>query len=272
MWRKFLRKNKTYIILIVLLLLFIVILYSSYRKNDLSIGKNTIISEIIYPWQKLTSILAKSVNSLFQSFINVFNLKEDNEKLQKKLYMLESERNHLYEVMKENERLKNLLDYKKKVNYKLKLANIIARDVNNYYNAVTIDLGEQDDIKKDMPVITNKGVVGKVAIVSSETSQVLLITDYNSRTNGIVQRSRCAGSINGKSKGICEMQYLSINDDVKTGDVVITSNDSRIFPKGLIIGEVTNVSNAADGMSLSVSVKPAADMLKLEEVFVLIKE
>ncbi|MFH1823936.1 MAG: rod shape-determining protein MreC [Candidatus Firestonebacteria bacterium] len=271
MWRKFFLKYRIYIILICLLLVFTLILYYSAGKEQHSFGQTSLISEIIYPWQKLTLKLSQKVSYALQSFVYFFNIKKDNERLNKELSMLIYQNNELMEIVKENERLKSLLNYKKKINFKSKIAMIVGRDVNNYFGVIYIDIGEKDGIKKDMPVITYNGVVGKVVNVLPETSSVLLITDYNSSLSGAVQRTRCIGSVKGQGSRICEMKYLSINDDVKVGDLVITSGEGK-FPKGLVIGEITNVSESLDSMSLNIVIKPAINVLKLEEVLVVVKE
>lgn len=271
MWRKFLLKYRIYIVLICLLLIFTVILSFTSRKKELTIGKSSFILEMIYPWQKLTLSISNKLNYTWQSTVYFFYLKKDNEKLNKELANLKKQNNELLELTKENERLKILLGYKKKTSYKLKLAMVVGRDVNNYFNIITIDLGERDDIKNNMPIITSSAVVGKIVNISSEISQVMLITDYNSSISGMVQGTRCVGSVIGSGKDICKMKYLSINDNVKPGDIVITSGDG-IFPKGLIIGEIVKVSNASDNMSLDIDIKPAVNVLKLEEVFIVMKD
>jgi rod shape-determining protein MreC len=246
-------------------------LYYSVKAEYRSFGKSSLVLEIIYPWQKLTLKLFGGLKHIWQTGIYFVNLKKDNDRLNKELLMLREENNKLMEVMKENERLKSLLDYKKKVNFKNKVAMVIGRDINDYFSVIYIDVGEKDGIKRDMPVITYNGVVGRVVDVLSEISKVLLITDYNSSISGSIQRTRCVGSVKGRGNNICEMKHLSVNDDVKVNDLVITSGDGK-FPKGLVIGEVINVSESLDGMSLNILVKPTVNVLKIEEVLVMLKE
>lgn len=268
MWKKIFRKYRVYVILISLLVIFISIIYLSASNENSSGEKSSLVSEIIYPWQKLTAKISRNASYAWQSLAFFIHLKSDNEKLNKELSILKAQNNELMEVSKENERIKKLLDYKKKVSYKLKLAKVIGRDVNNYFSIIYLDMGRRDGISNDMVVISDNGIVGKVVSVLPEVSSVMQITDYKSNLSGIVQRTRCVGSISGLGKNLCKMKYLSIKDDVKKGDMVITSGDGR-YPKGLIVGEVTDVLAAPDGMSLNVYLKPVVDFLKLEETFII---
>jgi len=101
---------------------------------------------------------------------------------------------------------------------------------------------------------------------------VLLLTDHASGIASVVQRSRARGVVKGKGGGLCSLEFSLRDEDVKVGDVVVTSGIGGIFPKGLVIGEVTMVRKGEYGIFQTISVRPAVNMAKLEEVLVLLQK
>ncbi|MEI7903788.1 MAG: rod shape-determining protein MreC [Candidatus Firestonebacteria bacterium] len=267
MWQKTFWKYRIYAFLFLLLIIvgaFIFVNRSSTRQS----AGSSFAADALSPWQKLTTRAGRTANHAWQNVIFFFSLKADNVKLNNELALLKQQNNELTEAVKENERLRSALNFKKKTPYRVKGSLVIGYDPNNYFGVITIDLGSKDGIEKDLPVISPDGLVGKIMSVTEDTSGVLLISDLRSSISCLVQRSRGVGSVRGKGQDLCEMKYLSINDDVKAGDKIITSGDGKIFPKGILVGEVTAVSPTSDGMSYDVSVKPSVNVLRLEEVFV----
>jgi len=111
--------------------------------------------------------------------------------------------------------------------------------------------------------------VGRILDVAESTSKVLLITDINSSVDALVQRARAGGVVEGRSPNLCELKYVSGSDDVRLGDLVVTSGLCGIFPKGLPIGEVSRVERDGSGLFQRVELTPSANLNKLEEVCIL---
>ena len=269
MWRKFFWKNRAYFALALAVIVFVIITVILKSSGGQSGGG--FVTEAVAPWQKLISGAGRSAENLSQNLLFFFSIKNDNERLNKELALLNSQNNELLEAANENDRLRELLNYKRNAGFKLRTAAVIGYDPNSYFAALTIDLGSDDGILKDMAVVAPSGLVGKIMSVSNNYSKVLLLTDIRSSVSCLAQRTRCAGSVKGKGLDLCEMKYLSINDDIKSGDTVVTSGDGAIYPKGIKVGEVTTVSPTTDGMSYDVDIKPAVNVLKLEEVLVVVK-
>ena len=121
-----------------------------------------------------------------------------------------------------------------------------------------------------MAALTIGGVVGYTFRVQNESSQILLLTDRYAVIDAIVQRSRARGLIEGLGRTDTRLRYLKRSDDVKVGDLVVTSGLSNLFPKGFPIGTVTSIDKSRYGMTQEVEVRPAIDPLNLEELFVVI--
>jgi len=122
-----------------------------------------------------------------------------------------------------------------------------------------------------MAVITAGGVVGKVLLVYPNEAQVLLISDQSSGVGAILEKSRLQGVIRGTPNGEVVLEKVMSDEQVPSGDTVLTSGGDRIFPKGMPIGTVTKVGPGKD-LFLNIKIKPAADLSRLEEVLVLIEK
>jgi rod shape-determining protein MreC len=123
--------------------------------------------------------------------------------------------------------------------------------------------------RRDMAVIANEGVVGKLMMVAPDASRVLLIDDHNSALDAIDQRSRARGIIAGVIEDGLVMKYVDRSQDIRAGDKIVTSGMDGIFPRGLLIGAVAQVSQERSGLFLNVEVASAVDFHKLEQLLVL---
>jgi rod shape-determining protein MreC len=120
-----------------------------------------------------------------------------------------------------------------------------------------------------MAVITSDGVVGKVLQVYPHTAQVLLINDQTSGLGAIVERLRAQGIVRGSPAGETLLEKIMADEEVQSGDRIITTGGDGIFPKGLLVGTVIKVSSS--DLFLRIRLHPAADLTRLEEVLVITK-
>jgi rod shape-determining protein MreC len=210
------------------------------------------------------------VRSTTKDYLNLVETNRKNQKLEKELAELKAQLGALTELKLENERFSRLLDFKQKANMNLLGARIIGRDLLTEYDTVTIDRGEDHGVKKGMGVITIAGVVGYAIEVEAKISKILLITDRYAVVDGVVQRSRARGIVQGQSKDSCVLTFLKRSDDVQEGDTVVTSGIDNYFPKGFPIGEVTDVKKDEYGLGQEVTLQPVVNAANLEEVFVIL--
>ena len=210
------------------------------------------------------------VRSTTDLYLNLINIKKENRILKQKLAEFQAQQGANTELKLENERLNRLLDFRQKSNMSLLAAHIIGRDLLTDYDSITIDRGSSNGVKKGMGVIAINGIVGYAIEVAPHTSKILLITDRNAVVDAIVQRSRSRGILQGLTKDTCQLTLLKRSDDVKMGDMIITSGIDNYFPKGFPIGTVTAVNRDEYGLGQNVTVQPIVDAVNLEEVFVIL--
>lgn len=220
---------------------------------------------------------ARAVAGLFQDMSGMFRLYEENKVLKERLERYAQLAAENEELRAQNERLKAMLDYSQENDaYQLKLARVVARDPDRWMNSViVINIGERDGIRANMPVITPGGVIGKVVQVSRRSANVQLITDVEggSRVSAVVQSpSRPVGVIDGydPQQGVLVLSKVPLDEPIEPGQRVVTSGFGGIFPPGLLIGTIESVGIGEYGLSLQAKVRPAADLVHLDEVFVVV--
>ncbi|MDD5730018.1 MAG: rod shape-determining protein MreC [Candidatus Omnitrophica bacterium] len=194
-----------------------------------------------------------------------------NEKLAKEVDFLKRKLNDAEEASLENGRLKNLLALKQASPYKVVAAKVIGRDPSNWSSTVIINKGSSNGIEKGSVCITYLGLVGRVVEAGNAVSKVILINDPNLGVSAIVQRSRQEGLVAGSLGGYLVMKYLPKDCDIKPADEVITSGLTENYPKGLLIGTVTEVGEDFAGLSRYAVIKPSVNLSCLEEVLVIVQ-
>jgi rod shape-determining protein MreC len=233
-------------------------------------------------YDKPFSWLASEIQGLFFNFsegirltvaeyVNLIDIKKQNKDLQSKVSEMQTRIQMLDEIKIENSRYREILDFKKNTPLEILPAEVIAHNNSIDHKTVQINKGESSGIKNFMPVITTEGVAGYILQTQARSSTVLLITDRYAVVDGIVQRSRSRGIVEGNGTN-CLLRYVEKSEDVQKGDLVVTSGIDKIFPKGFPIARVSSVEKKNSSVSLLVTLDPVVHPSKLEQVFVLTKE
>jgi rod shape-determining protein MreC len=210
-------------------------------------------------------------SGIWENYIYLVGARKENEQLRHLVNRLNTEVVKNREAVHSNERLQKLLNLKDAVQAPTIVASIIGDDVTPWFRTVIIDRGAVDGVREGMPVIAAEGVVGRIVRVAANSSRLLLVTDHASAIAATVQRSRARGVVKGKSGGICSLDFSQRGEDVKVGDVIVTSGIGGVFPKGLPLGEVTMVKKGEYGIFQSVELRPYVSMSRLEEVLVMVR-
>lgn len=199
-----------------------------------------------------------------------FNLKSENQLLRQKLVQMQLEAADLEERRFENQRLRGLLSLKERKQYTYIPAEVIGWNTDQGLNTMVIDVGRSDQVRKYMAVVMEDGVLGRIIEVGLTSSFVQLLTDRNCRISGLVQRSREQGIIRYQGNGL--YMQLPLRSDVRLGDRVVTSGLGETFPSGLPVGRVSQIALGSRNLFKQVSIIPAVDLNRLEEVFVILGE
>lgn len=206
--------------------------------------------------------------SLWSSYVSLRGLREENLRLQEELSSLSGVEVRARELRSKVERLEGLLGGGRRGEVPVRLAQIVGRNQSPYGKTFIVDLGRADGVRRNMAVLHDEGIVGRIFRAGQTVSQVLLITDSRSSVDVIIQRNREQGVFSISSSGEGEVRYMPADAAVKPGDLLISSGQGGIFPKGLPVARVLEVSGG--GLFRKVRAEPAVDFNKLEEVLIML--
>lgn len=223
------------------------------------------------PFERSLVWVRNSSGNIWHNYFYLRGVRAENRELKQQIEQMRLEQVRLSEDAAQAHRLQSLLAFKEQFVSKTVAAQVIGSSGSDLSRVVYIDKGEDVGIRRDMPVITAAGIVGKVLMVYPSVSQVLLINDQSSGVGAILDKSRLQGVLRGGANGEVMLERVMSDEQVAAGDVVLTSGGDRIFPKGLPVGTVSHVSNGRD-LFLNIKIKPAANLSKLEEVLVLLEK
>lgn len=245
-----------------LITLFLVI----YQYKNIPYPIQTTLKDILfYPVDSLNS-LSRAIKF---SILDLINTYKENKSLKEQINKLMLERQIFSEIIQENKRLKEALSLKEMEPKYLTTARIISKGYDRFLQTMIIDKGRKDGILKDMTVITPKGLVGKIYSVREDFSVVLLLKDPNFSAAVRLKDTRIEGIISGTGGRYCILKYISPEEDIKVGEIVVTSGLDGIFPKGIPVGFIKSVKKEGIEFFLDITVSPFQDDKKLEEVIIL---
>ncbi len=266
---KYLKEYRFYITLFFFLLIPIIAIDTSTRApHDYRLYDRAIIA-LTAPIQRTISWTLEQMTSGFQNYLYLWHTRQDNVALLDENRKLLNVIAGLCETEQENLRFRKLLNFQESFHIETIPARVVAKDVSTEFRAVRLNRGENAGIKKNMAVVTNEGVVGRVLRTTRDSSDVITILDLLSAVDAIDERSRVRGVVEGRTDEICELRFTLRTDDVQIGDTLISSGLGGIFPKGVPIGTATKINRKNYGISQDIEIRPSVDFSKLEEVLVI---
>ncbi len=231
---------------------------------------------VVNPVIKAADATIDGIGNFFASFGSRMRLKEELAAAQEKLMQFENIQSVADEVKAENNQLMALLGESEKYpEFEYQYAKVILRSVDDYSATYTLNKGENDGIRPNMVVISSGGLAGKIIETTGDTSILLAITDSRCGVPALSEASRDMGIVKGVSDsgttaGYCVMTELPTNAIIKPGDTVITSGMGEVFPKGITVGTITEVSKGnLNQINSSARLTPAVDFDHLENVLII---
>ena len=262
------RRSTLFIVILIICAVVLISLQLSGRYEGNAL--HNLVLRVISPPQRAFHWTIASIRSFFQNHIVLVDLQKENLRLQEEVHRLQRENDELRESAYAVERLQRLLHLKERMLAAMIPAEVIAYSPSVWFRTIVINKGHRDGVEKGMPVVTWKGVVGKVIRASPGSSVILLVIDRNSSIDVLVQRTRTRGIVEGDGGSRCHLRHVPRKDDIEAGDHLITSGLGGIFPKGLSMGYVVRVERKEYGLFQDVEVSPSADFSRLEEVMVIL--
>lgn len=268
---KYLKEYRFYIILFFFILIPVVAIDTSTRApRDYHLHDRVIVA-VTSPIQGVISWSLEQLASGFNNYIYLFHTRRDNLELVDENRRLQNLIANLRETEQENIRLRRLLQFEEQYKLDSIVGRVIAKDVSTDFRAIRINRGERSGVKRNMAVLSNEGIVGRVLRTTATTADVVTMLDLLSAVDAVDERSRAHGVIEGFTEDTAEMRYTVRTDDIQPGDILVSSGLGGIFPKNIPVGVVSKVDRKQFGITQKVEVKPSVDFSKIEEVIVVVK-
>ncbi|GMR70605.1 rod shape-determining protein MreC [Aerococcus viridans] len=273
--RRFFENKKLIVLLVSVITSFSMIAYSIFSQSQMP--KPILwVNDVTAVVGRFVSTPTNAMMRFTDSINDLMNTYEENQRLKSQISSLEELEAQNEILQSENEELSALLDLQPSLVGKNVIASsVISRSPDTWLDSITIDVGSNSGVEKNMSVMTESGLVGHVTEVSATSSKVqLLITENNQMTNVAVSIQTDDGIVSGilsdydeKSQELI-LEQVPKDAQISEGNTVTTSGLGGVSPEGLIIGEVTSASSDNFGLSQSVKVKPAADFKDIRTVLV----
>lgn len=210
---------------------------------------------------------ARSVSSFFGNLnvdrSEIATIRSQNSELRSRVMQLE-------EARLEAERLRKLMGIRDALEMDSVGARVIRGSVNNWSRTIVIDKGSDEGIQVGMAVLGAEGLLGQTIEVGPHSATVRLIQDESSGVAALLQSNRAEGVVNGGVDNTLALDFISVETTVTVGDVVITSGLGGVFPKGIVIGEVSEIDDESSSVYRSIKIEPAAKVSGVEEVIVIV--
>jgi rod shape-determining protein MreC len=256
-----------------------------FRETGYLSPVESVFGYVLDPLQRLFAGIVGGGGAVFQSVREARELRTEVTELQTQVDALTVENVRLQEYKAEVEQLRVMLNFVSEYPVLAYVgADVVGRDAcdtfpcgevvggdpNPYLRYIAINVGAQHGVKVGDPVVgAGAGLVGRVAEVGPRTSKVQLLTDADSAVAVLLQSSRVTGLVVGQPDGMLRMKYIPQDEEIETGDIVLTSGLGRALPKGLVIGEIVTVEGEDYDPHKEAVVQPVVDFRRLETVLVI---
>ena len=269
-------KLKRWLILIIAIFVISIMGITMGGRERVTFIENT-IGNIITPVQKGVYSVGGFFADKIRPIISIWELEDENKRLLAENERLNSE---LVNSMLTAEELNDLTSLKDVLNYVKDLrideyvtCNVISKDIGNWYNMFNIDVGTNDGITKNSTVMNGNGLVGLVYEVGSNWSKVITIIDNKSSIGFEVLDAdeTYDGILHGSVSSVISGELFDPHAEVEIGNIIVTSG-LGIFPKGILIGHISEVNYNEDNLLTEIVVEPSVNFRNINRVFVIARE
>lgn len=226
------------------------------------------------PFRWAFTKVGEGLSGFSMYFRTLEELRDENEALRAEL---EGYKNLVYDaelIGEENEFLSEFLGIKEEhVDFLFEDATVVGRESTNYRTVYTLSKGTLHGIEVNMPIITEEGLVGHITEVGATWSKAVLITETASAVGGYIERSGVLGVVEGtyelRSEGTCRMVYIEPDSDIRVGDKVLSSGMGGVYPRGILIGRVSEISVDENTRTLTALIEPSADLDSISKLMII---
>ena len=270
-------KPKHILIIIIIIIIIILAIFSFTLKEDKQLNKfESLIKDTVTSVQKVVTSPFNWIFTKIDDYKELINIREKYQKLLPEVDRIDSLTTENTELRKQLEAMKEELNIDYTINeYEFLNATVISRNISYWYNTITIDKGTYNGVETDMVVVNSDGLIGKVISTTTFTSDVKLLTTSDTNNKISVAISNGSNKLYGLIKDYnyntnsLEVEGISNTETVSIGDYVYTSGLGGIFPSGILIGKVTEITTDEYDLAKIINVKPIANFDNINYVAIL---
>lgn len=239
---------------------------ADHRYRHLA-GIRATIATVVYPLQRAAHLPVGLYAWMQENLASRSELLKINAQLRRNELLVEAKLEKFRELQAENRRLRRLLDSSTKVDDRVLIAELLSVDMDPFSRRIMLNKGHDDGVTDGQSLIDANGIMGQIVHTSAGTSTALLITDPSHALPAQVNRTglRCIAVGTGSSDTL-ELKHIPLNEDVRVGDLIVTSGLGGRFQRGYPVGRIVSVERDSAQSFARVRVKPAAALERNREV------
>lgn len=269
--------KRVVLIIVVVLIILLLVIFRTTLKEDRKLNKvESLLKDGFTYTEKIIITPFNFIKEKITSYNKLKDVEKDNDILETSIDRIDSMEAENIELRRQLNALKEELniDYAL-ADYEYLNATVISRNIGYWHNKITIDKGTYNGVEKDMVVINSKGLIGKVIKSSTFTSDIRLITTSDTNNKISVHISNGSNNLYGLinsydyNNNVLELEGISNTKDVNIGDLVYTSGLGGIFPSGILIGKVTEITTDSYDLAKIIKVSPSVDFTDINYVSIL---
>ncbi len=201
---------------------------------------------------------------------DVASLRQRNGDLEAEVARLQTQVLDLQQQVTETNILSALVDFARaNPEYSYKAAAIIGRDPSPFLHYVIINAGSNEGVLPGMPVVTDKGLVGRVDAVIAEAARLQMVTDAASAINVRTQVSNAEGMLVGSTTGDLTLDMIPQDANIQVGDMVLTSGLGGNYPANILVGQVISIRKLQSELFQQAAIQANVDYNQLQFVLVI---
>jgi rod shape-determining protein MreC len=235
-----------------------------------SSGAGDLVALVTTPVQTVFTRVHRGTFGLWTTYLDWKSVRAENSRLRDEIQRLRVDGLRVAEVQEENRRLRRVLELRDQLPLDTVAGEVIAREWGGWVRSLTVNRGRSDNVARLTAVITPEGLIGRVVDVRPGVSIVQVLTDPASTVGAHAVRTRTQGIVEGDPRGTIRFKYMARDgSDMQVGDLVVTSGQGGVFPRGIPIGRVRAIDDRGSALFHYAALQPVVDFARVDEVLLL---
>lgn len=257
------------IILIIIIFLCLAVITISFMGSGFTENMKARTLDIFEPVQEKIFSFFNPVTMFFASIGDYIGLRQKYLELEEENAILREAYTRDISIKVENDALRRLLELDIRKDHDMIVAKVIGYYSNSWQSEIMLGAGTNDGVQKGMGVVGSRGLAGIIISAGNNSSRVQLINDPQSSLGVRILSSRKLGLIEGSQEGMVSLEYISANEGIYKGDIIVTSEYGQYLPPDILIGRISSVSDIAGEPYRKIIIEPFEDFRSLEYLMVI---